>query len=131
MRNLWRRIQINIIVIMISSATRVLPAYADPANSSKEIFCELEQCVKLPASRETTDITVAFSMKRDGTLLGKPKVTYFKFTGSSEARQAYIKDAFTSFAKCFPVRITDKLGAAAAGHKMYIRIRAMPHRNKN
>ena len=99
-----------------------LPADAAPANTLQELFANLEQCVRAPGGVPGSELTIVFSVKRDGTLLGKPRISYSKLLGNAAAQRSFVADAIRSVEACLPVSITPSLGNALAGHPMSLRI---------
>lgn len=99
-----------------------LPADAAPANTLQELFASLEQCVRAPGGVPGSELTIVFSVKRDGSLLGKPRISYSKLLGNAEAQRTFVAGAIRSVEACLPVSITPSLGNALAGHPMSLRI---------
>jgi hypothetical protein len=66
-------------------------------------------------------ITVQFSITRDGRLQGKAAIRYESPDASDEERLAYRRSVAESLAHCAPFPITDGLGDAVAGHPLNIR----------
>ena len=58
---------------------------------------------------------IVFALKRDGSLLGLPRITHSRLVGDADAQKAFVTDAVRALAKCLPVSITDGLGGAIAG----------------
>ena len=52
-------------------------------------------------------------MKRDGSIFGKPPVTFSHLEGDKQARQRFVDDAERAVEACLPFRITPSLGAIA------------------
>jgi hypothetical protein len=65
-------------------------------------------------------LTIMLMMKRDGSLFGKPRITFSHLEGDKEARQRFIDDAERAVDACLPLRITPSLGSAIAGRQFFI-----------
>jgi len=98
-------------------------AQSEPANTLRDLFKALNECLlQAPPSVAGSEITVVFSLKRDGSLLGKPRISHSKLLGEPEAQRSFAAGALAAFSKCLPLSITSELGGAIAGRPMSIRI---------
>ncbi len=66
-------------------------------------------------------MSVKFSFKRDGDLIGQPRLTYFTPGASEQTRDVYLGAINTSLGKCAPLSLTKGLGGAIAGRPIMIR----------
>jgi hypothetical protein len=107
-------------------AASSIGANSAPANSLRELSSGLSACVKAPGASAGSELTIVFALKRDGSLLGKPRIAHARLTGDPAAQRAFVADAIAAFAKCLPVNITDDLGGAIAGRLLVIRIGRRP-----
>jgi hypothetical protein len=95
-----------------------------PLNSIAEVFAALEACWIPPAldqSRVGMQITVMLSFKRNGELLGKPRITYETPNASENERMSYRVAMAQALTRCTPLQFTDGLGNALAGRPITIR----------
>jgi hypothetical protein len=69
-----------------------------------------------PGSR----LTIMLTMKRNGSIFGRPRITFSHLEGDQEARQAFIDDVERAVEACLPFRITPALGGAIAGRPFVI-----------
>ena len=60
-------------------------------------------------------ITITFAMKRDGSLLGKPRISYSHLSGDAGSRRRFVEDVQHALNSCLPLEITPALGGAIAG----------------
>jgi hypothetical protein len=97
------------------------PALAAPANTLQELFANLGVCMKGVSGDPGEQLTIAFSLKRDGSLFGKPKIAYSRLPSDPGARNAFLDDVASRFNACLPTPITDGLGGAIAGRRLTIR----------
>ncbi|MBV9394731.1 MAG: hypothetical protein JOZ84_09990 [Methylobacteriaceae bacterium] len=91
------------------------------ANTLRELFPLLTRCWRTPAGSEGSTVTVGITLKRDGTIFGQPSITYSKLTGDADAQKRFVASVLASLAACTPVAITDALGGAIAGRRIFIR----------
>jgi hypothetical protein len=96
-------------------------AEAAPANTLRELFPLLTRCWRAPPGSEGSTITVGIALKRDGTMLGQPTITYSKLAGDADTQKRFVASALAALAACTPVAITDALGGAIAGRRIFIR----------
>ncbi len=110
--------------ILVASTTQAVSA---PANTLSELWRSLSSCIRAPTESVGSDLTIVFALKRDGSLLGQPKITHSHLLGDAAAQAAFVADAIEALAKCLPVNITDALGGAIAGRPLSIRIGRRPN----
>lgn len=103
----------------------VAPVRADPANTLEELWSVVRGCATLdgvtPGSLGS-EVTVRFSLKRDGSLLGQPRITHSSLLGDRADQQSFLAAALGAVSRCLPVSITDGLGGAIAGRPLSIRL---------
>lgn len=98
-------------------------AWAEPpADTLRELYAVLRKCVHVSIESSGSEISVAFRLKRDGSIIGSPWVTYLNATGDEAARKLFVDSVMTTLRECGPVPITDGLGGAIAGRAMVISI---------
>jgi hypothetical protein len=66
-------------------------------------------------------MSVRFSFKRSGAMIGAPRMTYATAGVSPDTRATYLKAINTSLDACVPLKFTDDLGGALAGRPIAIR----------
>ncbi|TIT81843.1 MAG: hypothetical protein E5W59_17235, partial [Mesorhizobium sp.] len=59
-------------------------------NTMNDVGAALQACWVPPANSENSSVTLSFSLRRDGTLIGPPRPTAIKVSGDAKARQAYV-----------------------------------------
>ena len=93
-------------------------------NTLRDVFAALRACWIPPAkedARPGMQLSVRFSFKRNGELIGEPRVTYVSRDAPEETRKVY-RDAVTAaLARCTPMPFTKGLGGALAGRPIAIR----------
>jgi len=102
-----------------------LPSRAEPAQTLKELYERLSQCLKPTHQSATSDLTLLFSLKRDGSLLGKPRITHSNLGGSQLDQEVFVSDVLSDLAHCLPIKLSDGLGAAVAGRPLYFHVRTL------
>jgi len=66
-------------------------------------------------------MAVRFSFKRDGGLIGSPRLTYVTPEASAATRDSYRQAIDASLAQCTPLAFSKGLGGAIAGRPILIR----------
>ena len=66
-------------------------------------------------------MTVRFSFKRSGEMIGAPRMTYATAGMPADIRATYLKAINASLDACAPLKFTDGLGGALAGRPIAIR----------
>lgn len=100
-------------------------ARSAPADNLKALWAYLGSCVKIEGASPGaagSEVTVLFSMKRDGSLNGKPRIAHSKLLGSEDDQRSFIGAALGAVSRCLPADITDGLGGAIAGRPLRLRL---------
>ncbi len=98
---------------------------AEPASTRAALWLVLDECARsatVPRGAGGSELTVMFSVKRDGSLHGQPRITYSHLTGNAAAQEAFVRASLASIQRCFPLPITNTLGGAVAGQPLRLRI---------
>ncbi len=85
-------------------------AHADPISTLDGMWQLLGACahsVSGPAASAGSEVTLLFSIKRDGSLQGQPRITHSKLMGDDAAQKEFLAGVLSSIARCFPLSITD------------------------
>lgn len=89
-----------------------------------DLFAELRSCWSPPpadAARGGMQMSVRFSFKRSGEIIGAPRMTFASAGVSPEIRETYLKAINASLDACVPLKFTGGLGGALAGRPIAIR----------
>jgi hypothetical protein len=89
-----------------------------------DLFAALRSCWSPPpadAAREGMQMSVRFSFKRSGEIIGAPRMTYATAGVSADTRANYFKAINASLNACVPLKFTGGLGGALAGRPIAIR----------
>ena len=89
-----------------------------------DLFAALRSCWSPPAaqaSREGMQMSVRFSFRRSGDMIGAPRLTFATAGVAAEIRAAYLKAINDSLDACLPLKFTGGLGGALAGRPIAIR----------
>jgi hypothetical protein len=97
-------------------ATVVAAEEARPANTLMDMRRQFGACISgRPIVPPGSAVTIVLMMKRDGSIFGKPRITFSRLEGDEEARQRFLDDAERAIDSCLPFRVTPALGGAIAG----------------
>jgi hypothetical protein len=95
-----------------------------PLDSIRDMFAALRACWVPPPKEEAhhgMEYTIRFALKRDGTIVAPPRMTYSSHEASAETRQVYREAIDTALKRCTPLHFTDGMGGAVAGRPIAIR----------
>src|SRR5271166_3863551 len=102
-------------------ATGAAAQGAAPANTLMDVRRQFEGCLAgTPVSAEGSRVTIVFMLKRDGSIFGKPRITFSHLEGDAAARQRFVDDAARAVDSCLPLKVTPALGGAIAGRMFSI-----------
>jgi hypothetical protein len=92
-----------------------------PANTLMDLRRQFGACLAgTPFDAAGSRVTIVFMMKRDGSIFGKPRITYSHLEGDAAARQRFVDDAARAVDSCLPLKVTPALGGAIAGRMFSI-----------
>ena len=103
------------------------PKYQKPDHALDNIgdlFAALRSCWSPPppdAAHEGMQMSVRFSFKKSGDVIGPPRMTFATSGVTPETRDTYLKAINSSLDACLPLKFSDGLGGAIAGRPIMIR----------
>jgi hypothetical protein len=102
-------------------ASVALAQGAPPANTLVELQRQVGACIGGQSFGPAgSRLAIMLMMKRDGSIFGKPRITFSHLEGDKDARQQFVDDAERAVQACLPFRITPSLGGAIAGRPFVI-----------
>ena len=93
-------------------------------NNIGDLFAALRSCWAPPPDSEARagmQMSVKFSFKRDGSLIGPPRLTYATDGVPSQTREIYFDSINEALDRCAPLSLTKGLGGAIAGRPIMVR----------
>ena len=108
--------------------TRPDPNARKPAgelNTLNDLFAAIRACWKPPSyenARAGMQMTIRFSLNRDGRLIGPPMVTYSTPEVTPRTREIYRDALLQSLEACVPFALSSGLGGAIAGRPISCRV---------
>jgi hypothetical protein len=101
-------------------------ANAEPGqvDNIKEAFARLRTCWKPPPASQANpdvEITAIVTFRRDGSIFGRPKITYESENATDNDRLLYRVAVMEALQRCTPMPFTQGMGGAVAGRPFAIR----------
>jgi hypothetical protein len=96
-------------------------------DTMQDLHLALRACWTPPAETRELQMSVRFSFRRSGELIGAPFVTYTSRGASAQARQDYRGAITSAISGCAPFRLSRSFAAAIAGQP--ISVRFVDHRS--
>ena len=90
----------------------------------RQIYPAIAACWRVPtglARLERGEVTVRFSLRRDGSVQGVPRVTFANLAVDGAARRVLTEAAVDAVRRCTPLALSDGLGGAVAGRPLAVR----------
>lgn len=90
----------------------------------QDLFASLRACWSPPpadAARQGMQMSVRFSLRRDGSIIGTPRLTFATPDTAPSVRDTYKQAIASSLGSCAPLAFTKGLGGAIAGRPIMIR----------
>lgn len=94
------------------------------ADTLTALYPRLAACWETPpglARVEGAQITARLSLRRDGSVIGVPRITFASEPPDSRTRAVLVQAALDAIRRCTPVRVTPALGGAIAGRPIALR----------
>ena len=106
-----------------SGATQESPDRDQQIDQPRDVPAHLISCWQPPPLGDDTthEVTVRMQFARNGSIIGKPLVTYVKAGPGDAARQAMVDSIRAALQQCTPLHFAPGLGAAIAGYPFAIR----------
>ncbi len=102
-------------------APDVAPAEdAGPANTLTDMRRAFGACLAETPIAAGSRVTIVFMMKRDGSIFGRPRITYAHLAGDADAKRRFLDEAERAVDSCLPLKVTPALGEAIAGRMFTI-----------
>jgi len=95
-----------------------------PVDTLRDLIPALAACWQAPegtAKFEHTEITARFSLRRDGSVIGTPRITFASVPGDARGVAILTQATLDAIRRCTPVAVTPALGGAIAGRPLAIR----------
>ncbi|RUZ38011.1 hypothetical protein, partial [Mesorhizobium sp. M7A.F.Ca.US.003.02.1.1] len=86
MKSVARRIAVA--GVMLAGAVHA--SSAAELNTMDDVGAAIQACWTPPAGAGTASVTLSFSFKRDGTLIGPPRPTAIKVEGDAKAKKSFV-----------------------------------------
>jgi hypothetical protein len=84
----------------------------------------------LPGDLTGAMVSLRFSLRRDGSLFGQPRVTWETKRGDAAFQQRFSDSAIAAIRSCTPMRLSAGLGASIAGRTFTIRFHGRTRLNE-
>ena len=88
---------------------------AEPLKTMDEVGAALEACWTPPPGMPNSSVTLSFSFKRDGTLIGPPQPTEIKVEGDEQVRQQFVDAAIAAVENCTPLDLAPAIADGIGG----------------
>jgi hypothetical protein len=119
----WFLIGASLLAVGFASVGRAA-AEGPQVDNIEEMFARLKQCWKAPllsAGDPGMQITVLVSFKRNGEILGHPRITFESRDASDDERIVYRTAVMETLQRCSPMPFTRGMGDAVAGRPLTLR----------
>jgi hypothetical protein len=110
--------------LLVSSGIALAQTGPAQVDSIKDVVARLRICWRPPPATSANpgiDITVVVSFKRDGHILGHPRITYESEQATDNDRVAYRIAVMEALQRCTPMPFTEGMAGAVAGRPFAVR----------
>ncbi|MBN9218897.1 MAG: hypothetical protein J0I79_13165 [Mesorhizobium sp.] len=106
----------KLVIAGLMSIAVVYPSIAATLNTMDDVGAAILACWKPPGDAGNSTVTLSFSLKRDGTLIGPPRPTAAKVAGDEKARKSFIDAAIAAVKSCTPLNFSPALAQGIGGN---------------
>jgi hypothetical protein len=110
--------------LLVLPAISVAQTQPDRVDNIKEAFARFGKCWKPPPPERANpdvEITAIVTFRRDGSIFGRPKITYESENATDNDRLEYRVAVMETLQRCTPMPFTESMGGAVAGRPFAIR----------
>ena len=110
--------------LLLAPTISVAQPRPDRVDNIKEAFARFRTCWKPPSPQRANpgvEITAIVTFRRDGTILGHPKITYESENATDHDRLQYRIAVMEALQRCTPMPFTESMGGAVAGRPFAVR----------
>lgn len=93
----------------------VSTSMAAPIANAEDAGAAILACWDPPANTKGSFVTLSFSLKRDGTLIGPPEPTGINVAGDEEARKQFVEAAIAALESCLPLEFSPAFAEGVGG----------------
>jgi ABC-type sugar transport system substrate-binding protein len=111
MHRFARALSISAAMLFIAASSSA----AAPLGTMDEVGAAILACWNPPAGTKGSFVTLSFSFKRDGTLIGPPRPTEINVAGDEEAQKQFVDTAIAALENCLPLEFSPALAAGIGG----------------
>ncbi|WP_454622681.1 hypothetical protein [Brucella anthropi] len=88
---------------------------AKKLETMSEVRSELHTCWSPPPDIIKSSVTLSFSFRRDGSLMGPPRATAINVLGDDNAKAPFLNAAIEAVEKCTPLQLAPSLAQEISG----------------
>jgi hypothetical protein len=112
------------LALLCAASASAAQAQTGQVDNIKEAFARFRTCWKPPPASQANpdvEITAIVTFRRDGSILGHPKITYESENATDNDRLLYRIAVMEALQRCTPMPFTEGMGGAVAGRPFAIR----------
>ena len=110
--------------LLLMASISTARAQSGQVDNIKEAFARFRTCWKPPPASQANpdvEITAIVTFRRDGSILGHPKISYESENATDNDRLLYRIAVMEALQRCTPMPFTEGMGGAVAGRPFAIR----------
>src|SRR5690606_39058430 len=95
---------LSVCLLTAVAITTAGPVQAQHLKTMDEVGNALNACWSPPSGSKNSAVTLSFSFKRDGSLIGPPRPSAINVEGDDKAKKAFVNAAIEAVEKCTPLK---------------------------
>lgn len=89
---------------------------AQELKTMDDVGSALNACWSPPSDSKNSAVTLSFSFKRDGSLIGPPRASAINVQGDDKVKKAFVNAAIEAVEKCTPLKLAPSLAEGIGGN---------------
>ena len=110
-----KRLKLDVSCAIFALVFLPLTTQAEPLTTMDDVGAAVMSCWKPPSGVKNSTVTLSFSFKDDGSLIGTPQATYINVAGDEKVRQQFVAAAMDAVDRCTPVELSPALAQGIGG----------------
>ncbi|HBQ32956.1 hypothetical protein [Brucella anthropi] len=111
-----KRSGLSVCLLAAVTITATGTVQAQELKTMDDVGGALNACWSPPSDSKNSAVTLSFSFKRDGSLIGPPRASAINVQGDDKAKKAFVDAAIEAVEKCAPLKLAPSLAQGIGGN---------------
>jgi hypothetical protein len=117
------RLVVTLFALLASSPGVCETSEEKPAATMRDVQAHFRACLTPFHEADGSQITVYFSVKRNGQVFGRPRAVWFGSNVKEEDRKKILSDFIRAFRNCTPLQLDHRMAEGIAGSVYFLQFK--------